>query len=217
MRFIDINREKSVKIIMDQTDEMDNSIELHPDDFRNTYKSNFGKSDITSEFDFTVDGRFRSNNLNKNNIDSNLGNNRLLRIALIFIIGQEALSPFNIQNEQVSQKEQFPSMIQFNDYADVNEISKQKQTSKPFGLKKRTSHAHRLESNNDASFDPFRKSMGKESLNAQGSTIKRKNSQNESDILNEFKSEIMMGTKSSKFVPTGRYHISYYLNLPLLI
>lgn len=71
---IDFNREKSVKIIMDQTDEMDNSIELHPDEFRNTYKSNFGKSDITSEFDFTVDGRFKSNNLNTKNNNPDNGN-----------------------------------------------------------------------------------------------------------------------------------------------
>lgn len=60
---IELDREKSVKILMDQTDEMDNSLELCPDEFRNTYKSNFGKSDITSEFDFTVDGKFKNNNL----------------------------------------------------------------------------------------------------------------------------------------------------------
>lgn len=55
--------EKSVKILMDQTDEIENSLELHPDEFRNTYKSNFGRSDITSEFDLTVDGRFRGGNI----------------------------------------------------------------------------------------------------------------------------------------------------------
>lgn len=96
-------------------------------------------------------------------------------------------------------------MMQFNDYADINEVSHQKQTSKPsFGLKKRTSQALRVDPKNESSFDPFRKSMGRESLNAQGSTIKRKNSQNEADLLNELKSEIMMNTKSSQFVPTGR-------------
>ena len=60
---IEYDREKSVKILMDQTDEIENSIELYPDEFRNTFKSNFGKSDITSEFDFTVDGKFKNNNL----------------------------------------------------------------------------------------------------------------------------------------------------------
>ena len=54
-----------MKILMDQTDEIDNSLELHPDEFRNTFKSNFGRSDITSEFDLTVDGRFKNSNLHQ--------------------------------------------------------------------------------------------------------------------------------------------------------
>lgn len=57
-------REPSIKVL-DQTDELDNSVELYPDYFRNTYKSNAGKSDYTSEFDFTVDGRFKSSNFQK--------------------------------------------------------------------------------------------------------------------------------------------------------
>jgi len=58
-----MEKERSVKILMDNTDEIENSVDLNLDDFRNTYKSNFAKSDITSEFDFTVDGRFKSNHV----------------------------------------------------------------------------------------------------------------------------------------------------------
>mmetsp|Transcript_19584 Transcript_19584/g.17330 ORF Transcript_19584/g.17330 Transcript_19584/m.17330 type:complete len:259 (-) Transcript_19584:54-830(-) len=171
---------------MDQTDEMDNSVDLQLDEFRNTFKSNFGKSDITSEFDFTVDGRFKSNNLQHKR---SMGGN-----------GADTLSPFNIQDDP---KDQFPSMVQFNDYADANDFRQQRQTSKPFGNKKRTSQQLGFQAKESA-FDPLRKSVGRESLNAQGSTIKRKNSQNESDIFNEFKSEIMTNTNQNKFSTNGR-------------
>lgn len=49
--------------IIDEIEDMENSVELNPDEFRNTYKSNAGKSDITSEFDFAFDGRLKSSNL----------------------------------------------------------------------------------------------------------------------------------------------------------
>eukprot|EP00344_Euplotes_crassus_P011942 CAMPEP_0196994460 /NCGR_PEP_ID=MMETSP1380-20130617/749_1 /TAXON_ID=5936 /ORGANISM="Euplotes crassus, Strain CT5" /LENGTH=300 /DNA_ID=CAMNT_0042409835 /DNA_START=467 /DNA_END=1369 /DNA_ORIENTATION=+ len=187
--FLPINefdREKSVQILMDQTDEMDNSIELYPDEFRNTYKSNFGKSDITSEFDFTVDGKFKNNNLQqKFSFRNNLPG---------------GVSP-SYAGARIEEKA--PSVVQFRDYANMDDIIRKSQTSKPFGSKKRTSQDARIDIQK-SNFNRLRESNDKKSLAVQGSTLKRKNSQTESDIYNDLKSDILMQTHGSKFNPSRR-------------
>lgn len=139
---LDFNKEKSVKIL-DQTDDM-NSVELNPDEFRNTYKSNFGRSDITSEFDLATEGRFKSSNL------------------------QFKMSYVNYLNDQTNSipkhdtlKDHFASMMPFNDikaehnYFPNTILEKNKQRTKPFLIKKH-SDASKIEVK-DESFTPFSK------------------------------------------------------------
>lgn len=140
--YLDFNKEKSVKIL-DQTDEM-NSVELNPDEFRNTFKSNFGRSDITSEFDLATEGRFKSSNL------------------------QFKMSYVNYLNDQTDSipkhdtlKDHFASMMPVSDlkaehnYFPNTILEKNKQRSKPFLVKKH-SDAAKIEIK-DESFTPFSK------------------------------------------------------------
>lgn len=95
--------------------------------------------------------------------------------------------------------EKTPSVAQFRDYANMDEIIRKSQTSKPFGIvKKRTSQDARVESR-DANYDPSPK-VGKKSLNV-NSSLRRKNSQTDSEPFGDLKSDILMQTNGSKFHP----------------
>lgn len=111
----------------------------------------------------------------------------------------EAISPFN---GNIEPQEKTPSG-KFQDYANMDEIIRKSQTSKPFGFKKRTSQEARAEVKED-DFESLRKSSNKKSFRMHGSTVKRKNSQTESDIYQDLKSDILMQTHESKFAPSRR-------------
>lgn len=100
-------------------------------------------------------------------------------------------------------EEKAPSVVQFRDYANMDDIIRKSQTSKPFASKKRTSQDARIDIQK-SNFNRLRESNDKKSLVVQGSTLRRKNSQTESEIYNDFKSDILMQTHGSKFNPSGR-------------
>lgn len=89
---------------------------------------------------------------------------------------------------------QMPSMIYFQDN-NTKSIVQKSQTSKPFEVKKRPQSPINVKEQ----YNLLDYTMAKESMNAQESTIKRKNSQPDSDAYNEFKSDDLYNTQNSKF------------------
>lgn len=95
---------------------------------------------------------------------------------------------------------QFPSMIHFQD--DAKEVLHKSQKSKPFVIKRNSKP--RSPPQKVKVLEPLNNTVGNDSMNVQESTIKRQNSQEESDAFNEFKSDDFYNTHNSKFMQSRR-------------
>lgn len=116
---------------------------------------------------------------------------------------------------QTNAKNQFPSMVNFHSNLGNNEMMLG-QKSKPFTMKKRSSQFTPGFSQGNE-FDPFENTLGQESLKAQGSILKRRNSQRDSEAFGEFKSDEFYNTHNSKSFGLSRRYISHLIWLILIL